>query len=139
MFIKLTHGLHNVINAIISYIQKWTDDSVPDGTKTLHNFKDGRGKIPAIPYDNTEMTTGISNVEVKDAMRNASDSIGQSDNIIRVKLRTELANGSDNLAQGSNIAGVSCSPEPIIFEIKNEVPDKIEKINFFIFIIFSLH
>lgn len=128
MFIKLTHGLHNVINAIISYIQKWTDDSVPDGTKTLHNFKDGRGKIPAIPYDNTEMTTGILNVEVKDAMRNASDSIGQSDNIIRVKLRTELANGSDNLAQGSNIAGVSCSPEPIIFEIKNEVPDKIEKI-----------
>lgn len=128
MFIKLTHGLHAVLNAIVSYIQNWTDDSVPDGTKTLHNFKDGQGKRPAVPEDNTTSSTNIIGVKTDNKYGYDSDSISNSENVLKVELKTELANGSDSVASKSGITNTVCVPEPIIFEISNEVPDKIEKV-----------
>lgn len=128
MFIKLTHGLHAVLNAIISYIQKWTDDSVPDGTKTLHNFKDGQGKRPAVPEDDTTSSTNIIGVKTDNKYGYGSDSVSSSENVLKVELKTELANGSDSVASKSGITNTVCVPEPIIFEISNEVPDKIEKV-----------
>lgn len=128
MFIKLTHGLHAVLNAIVSYIQNWTDDSVPDGTKTLHNFKDGQGKRPAVPEDDTTSSTNIIGVKTDNKYGYDSDSVSNSENVLKVELKTELANGSDSVASKSGITNTVCVPEPIIFEISNEVPDKIEKI-----------
>ena len=128
MFIKLTHGLHTVLNAIVSYIQKWTDDSVPDGTKTLHNFKDGQGKRPAVPEDDTTSSTNIIGVKTDNKYGYSSDSVSTSENVLKVELKTELANGSDSVASKSGITNTVCVPEPIIFEISNEVPDKIERI-----------
>ena len=128
MFIKLTHGLHTVLNAIVSYIQKWTDDSVPDGTKTLHNFKDGQGKRPAVPEDDTTSSTNIIGVKTDNKYGYDSDSVSSSENVLKVELKTELANGSDSVASKTGIESTICVPEPVIFEIHNEVPDKIERI-----------
>lgn len=128
MFIKLLHGLHNVINAIVSYIQKWSDDEVPPGTKTLHNFKDGLGKRPAVPLDETITTSKIENVNIGENFSYKNENIEVSNNIYRVKLHQELDNGIDNLYSKESISNVVCVPNPIIFEIVNEVPDKIEKI-----------
>lgn len=128
MFIKLTHGLHSIINAIISYIQRWTDDSVPDNTKTLHNFKDGLGKRPAVPLDETTSTNNIVKVTTDSNFENGNDEISNSENILKVELKTELANGKDNLTNKVGIENTVCVPEPVIFEIQNEVPDKIEKV-----------
>lgn len=128
MFIKLTHGLHSIINAIVSYIQRWTDDSVPDNTKTLHNFKDGLGKRPAVPLDETTTTNNIVKVTTDSNFKNGNDEISNSENILKVELKTELANGKDNLTNKVGIENTVCVPEPVIFEIQNEVPDKIEKI-----------
>lgn len=128
MFIKLTHGLHSIINAIVSYIQRWTDDSVPDNTKTLHNFKDGLGKRPAVPLDETTSTNNIVKVTTDSNFENGNDEISNSENILKVELKTELANGKDNLTNKVGIENTVCVPEPVIFEIQNEVPDKIEKV-----------
>ena len=128
MFIKLTHGLHSIINAIVSYIQRWTDDSVPYNTKTLHNFKDGLGKRPAVPLDETTTTNNIVKVTTDSNFKNGNDEISNSENILKVELKTELANGKDNLTNKVGIENTVCVPEPVIFEIQNEVPDKIEKI-----------
>lgn len=128
MFIKLTHGLHSIINAIVSYIQRWTDDSVPDNTKTLHNFKDGLGKRPAVPLDETTATNNIVRVTTNSNFENGNDEISNSENILKVELKTELANGKDNLTNKVGIENTVCVPEPVIFEIQNEVPDKIEKV-----------
>ena len=128
MFIKLTHGLHSIINAIVSYIQRWTDDSVPDNTKTLHNFKDGLGKRPAVPLDETTSTNNIVKVTTDSNFENGNDEISNSENILKVELKTELANGKDNLTNKVSIENTVCVPEPVIFEIQNEVPDKIEKV-----------
>ena len=128
MFIKLTHGLHSIINAIVSYIQRWTDDSVPDNTKTLHNFKDGLGKRPAIPLDETTATNNIIKVTTDSNFENGNDEISNTENILKVELKTELANGKDNLTNKVGIENTVCVPEPVIFEIQNEVPDKIEKV-----------
>ena len=128
MFIKLTHGLHSIINAIVSYIQRWTDDSVPDNTKTLHNFKDGLGKRPAVPLDETTATNNIVKVTTDSNFKNGNDEISNSENILKVELKTELANGNGNLTNKVGIENTVCVPEPVIFEIQNEVPDKIEKI-----------
>lgn len=128
MFIKLTHGLHSIINAIVSYIQRWTDDSVPDNTKTLHNFKDGLGKRPAVPLDETTLTNNIVKVTTDSNFENGNDEISNSENILKVELKTELANGKDNLTNKVSIENTVCVPEPVIFEIQNEVPDKIEKV-----------
>ena len=128
MFIKLTHGLHSIINAIVSYIQRWTDDSVPDNTKTLHNFKDGLGKRPAVPLDETTTTNNIIKVTTDSNFENGNDEISNSENILKVELKTELANGKDNLTNKIGIENTICVPEPVIFEIQNEVPDKIEKV-----------
>ena len=128
MFIKLTHGLHSIINAIVSYIQRWTDDSVPDNTKTLHNFKDGLGKRPAVPLDETTTTNNIVRVTTDSNFKNGNDEISNSENILKVELKTELANGKDNLTNKVGIENTVCVPEPVIFEIQNEVPDKIEKV-----------
>ena len=75
MFIKLTHGLHSVLNAIVSYIQKWTDDSVPDGTRTLHNFKDGQGKRPAVPLDELNSSNNIVNVKTDSKFEHGTDDV----------------------------------------------------------------
>lgn len=128
MFIKLTHGLHSIINAIVSYIQRWTDDSVPDNTKTLHNFKDGLGKRPAVPLDETTSMNNIVKVTTDSNFENGNDEISNSENILKVELKTELANGKDNLTNKVSIENTVCVPEPVIFEIQNEVPDKIEKV-----------
>ena len=32
--------------------QEWTKTNVPAGVQTLHDFGDGAGPVPAIPYDN---------------------------------------------------------------------------------------
>src|SRR5574344_1378858 len=128
MFIKLTHGLHSIINAIVSYIQRWTDDSVPDNTKTLHNFKDGLGKRPAVPLDETTATNNIVKVTTDSNFENGNDEISNTENILKVELKTELANGKDNLTNKVGIENTVCVPEPVIFEIQNEVPDKIQKV-----------
>lgn len=128
MFIKLTHGLHNVINAIVSYIQKWTDDSVPEGTKTVHNFKDGQGKRPAVPLDELGSGTKIESVKIGENFDAGNDEFTVSNNVYHVKLHTELGNGRDNLGSKTGITNVVCNPDPIIFTIQNDVPDKIEKI-----------
>ena len=128
MFIKLTHGLHAVLNAIVSYIQKWTDDSVPDGTRTLHNFKDGQGKRPAVPLDELTNGNNIVNVKTDSKFEYGVDETTSSENVLKVELKTELAYGSDNIASKTGIESTVCVPEPVIFEISNEVPDKIEKV-----------
>lgn len=128
MFIKLTHGLHAVLNAIVSYIQKWTDDSVPDGTRTLHNFKDGQGKRPAVPLDELTNGNNIVNIKTDSKFEHGSDDVTSSENVLKVELKTELAYGSDNIASKTGIESTVCVPEPVIFEISNEVPDKIEKV-----------
>jgi len=128
MFIKLTHGLHSIINAIVSYIQRWTDDSVPDNTKTLHNFKDGLGKRPAVPLDELNSSNNIVNVKTDSKFEHGTDDVTSSENVLKVELKTELANGKDNLTNKIGIENTVCVPEPVIFEIQNEVPDKIEKV-----------
>lgn len=128
MFIKLTHGLHAVLNAIVSYIQKWTDDSVPDGTRTLHNFKDGQGKRPAVPLDELNSSNNIVNVKTDSKFEHGSDDVTNSENVLKVELKTELGYGDDNLVSKTGIENTVCVPEPVIFEIHNEVPDKIEKV-----------
>lgn len=128
MFIKLTHGLHAVLNAIVSYIQKWTDDSVPDGTLTLHNFKDGQGIRPAVPLDEINSNNNIVNVKTDSKLEHGSDNVTSSENVLKVELKTELGYGDDNLASKTGIENTVCIPPPVIFEIHNEVPDKIEKI-----------
>ena len=60
MFIKLLHGLHAVAGAVIKYLQHWTNIDVPDGTRTLHNFKDGQGKVPAVPYVKLRQTFNVT-------------------------------------------------------------------------------
>ena len=128
MFIKLTHGLHAVLNAIVSYIQKWTDDSVPDGTLTLHNFKDGQGIRPAVPLDEINSSNNIVNVKTDSKFEHGSDNVTSSENVLKVELKTELGYGDDNLESKTGIENTVCIPPPVIFEIHNEVPDKIEKI-----------
>lgn len=128
MFIKLLHGLHSVVGAISKYLQHWTNVDVPDNTRTSHNFKDGQGKVPAVPYDETLTSNGIASAKIDDNYVHTSDDVEQVENITRVKLRTELASGNDDLTNGIGFKNVICNPEPIIFEIQNEVPDKIEKI-----------
>lgn len=128
MFIKLTHGLHSIINAIVSYIQKWTDDSVPDGTKTLHNFKDGQGKRPAIPLDEINASNNIINVKTDSKFENSKENLTNSENVLKVELKTELDYGNDDISSKTGIESTTCVPEPVIFEISNEVPEKIEKI-----------
>ena len=128
MFIKLTHGLHSVLNAIVSYIQKWTDDSVPDGTRTLHNFKDGQGKRPAVPLDELNSSNNIVNVKTDSKFEHGTDDVTSSENVLKVELKTELGYGDDNLVSKTGIETTVCVPPPVIFEIHNEVPDKIEKV-----------
>ena len=128
MFIKLLHGLHNIVGAVIKYFQHWTNIDVPDGTRTLHNFKDGQGKVPAVPYDETITSNEIIKVKVDETYAYNKDDVITSENITRIKLKTELASGKDNLASKNYINNVACYPDPIVFEIQNEVPDKIEKI-----------
>ena len=128
MFIKLTHGLHSIIKAIVSYIQKWTDNSVPDGTKTLHNFKDGQGKRPAIPLDEINVSNNIINVKTDSKFENSKENLTNSENVLKVELKTELVYGNDDISSKTGIESTTCVPEPVIFEISNEVPEKIEKI-----------
>ena len=128
MFVKLLHGLHAVAGAVIKYLQHWTNIDVPDGTRTLHNFKDGQGKVPAVPYDETTTSNAIESVKTDDTYVYNKDEVTQSNNILRVKLHTELASGNDNLTNKTGIESAQCVPEPVVFEIQNEVPDKIEKI-----------
>lgn len=128
MFVKLLHGLHAVVSAISKYLQHWTNVDVPDNTRTLHNFKDGQGKVPAVPYDETLTSNGIAATKIDENYVHESDDVEQVENITRVKLRTELASGSDDLTNGVGFKNATCNPEPIIFEIQNEVPDKIERI-----------
>lgn len=128
MFIKLLHGLHSVVGAIQKYIQHWTNVDVPDGTRTVHNFHDGQGKVPAVPYDESMSSNGVFSVSTDSKFENTLEELSSSGNILKVKLHTELANGSDNLTNETGIKNTVCNPDPIIFEIQNEVPDKIEKI-----------
>ena len=85
MFVKLLHGLHNAVSAVIKYLQHWTNIDVPEGTKTIHNFKDGQGKVPAVPYDETTNSINIESVKIDNKLANSNDDFGQSNNIIRVK------------------------------------------------------
>lgn len=128
MFIKLTHGLHNVINAIVSYLQRWSDDSVPPDTKTLHNFKDGLGKKPAVPLDEIKSRNDIVDARIDANFISGNNSFNTSENVLKVELKTELGSGKDDITSNTNFTNVTCNPNPIIFEIQNEVPDKIEKI-----------
>lgn len=50
---------HTLMSLLKRVIQLWTDRDVPSGVETTHDFKDGRGAIPAVPIDNTGMRNGI--------------------------------------------------------------------------------
>lgn len=128
MFIKLLHGLQGVLGAVLKYLQLWTDEDVPDGTLTTHDFKDGRGKVTAIPYDVSEASNAMESVYVTDTHALGSDSATQGGEVLKVSLRTELANGGDSMTDGSVVEKVECDPNPILFEIQNNVPDKIVRI-----------
>jgi hypothetical protein len=46
---------HHLFRAIEGYIQKWTKENVPTGVRTLHDFGDGEGSVPAAPVDNSSI------------------------------------------------------------------------------------
>ena len=53
------HILLAMITLAIRYIQKYTNEDVPNGTKTVHDFNDGQGEVPAVPYDETLVNDSI--------------------------------------------------------------------------------
>lgn len=42
----------------------WTKNNVPTGLETLHDFKDGQGLVPAVPYDNASVTNDVTSIKV---------------------------------------------------------------------------
>ena len=44
--------------------QEWTKTNVPAGVQTLHDFGDGAGPVPAIPFDNASVTNDVIQMKV---------------------------------------------------------------------------
>ena len=75
MFVKLLHGLHNVI---AGFIQKWTKDNLPPIVNTEHDFEDGLGKVPAIPMDEPTLNNELQDFRETE---NYLDKIGINNSI----------------------------------------------------------
>lgn len=108
--------------------QLWTKNDVPEENKLTHNFKDGKGRVSAIPYDNIGIKNDFSNITVQNELANNNDNVGINSDITKVELKTILADGCDNVGISNGFTEIKCVPAPIILEIQNEVQDKIEKI-----------
>jgi len=59
-----THGIDSILRAI----HEWTERNLPDFTGIAerlilkHNFKDGRGPVHAIPFNNTAVTVKVRKI-----------------------------------------------------------------------------
>lgn len=128
-FITLHHLLQAAALAAKDWFkQLWTSDQVPDGTLTRHNFKDGKGKVPAVPYDEVSTGTGLANVVAKDGVVNGEDDAGVSSTLYRFTVRQVLVDGSDAVSPSMGVANVTCDPQPIVIEVTNDVQAIIDHI-----------
>ena len=99
MFAKLMHGLTATLGRVK---QLWTNVNVPNGVQTRHDFRDGQGKVPAIPVDNA----GISNeaINVKAISYFGTDNAGISNEAINVKAISYP--GKDNAGISNEVINV---------------------------------
>ena len=60
--------------------QEWTNQNVPAGVETLHDFGDGLGPVPAVPVD----ACGVRN-DIIDVARLPEDKCGLRNDIISME------------------------------------------------------
>jgi len=61
----LTHGANSLSRGgSSSETTEWTKANVPAGVETLHDFGDGQGLVPAIPFDNAGVTNDAISIKV---------------------------------------------------------------------------
>ena len=82
--------------------QGWTKDNVPAGLQTLHDFGDGAGPVPAIPYDNAGLANDVINVKV--ISHYGTDKAGISNDVINVKVISHY--GTDNAGISNDVINV---------------------------------
>ena len=63
--------------------QQWTNQNVPAGVETLHDFGDGLGPVPAIPVDSASLRCDLVGIKKDYQYREGTDS---------ASLRCELVN-----------------------------------------------
>lgn len=61
----LTHGANSLTSGgNSSETTEWTKTNVPAGVETLHDFDDGQGVVPAIPFDNASVINDAISIKV---------------------------------------------------------------------------
>lgn len=108
--------------------QLWSTSEIPSENQLKHNFKDGKGRVNAYPYDKSITDTSITNIELTKLMDQSKDDISTDTSINNIKTKDGSRSGKDNAQADTSITEVKCIPYPIILQIQNEVPDKIDKI-----------
>ena len=122
------HILLAMITLAIRYIQEYTKDNLPDVVMTKHDFKDGEGKVEAIPVDRTTLSTEIVDGDNRRTMGHGSDNITEELRITDANTRVTLGHGVDNITLDCHITSATYDPNPILLQIENMCPSLVERV-----------
>ena len=67
--------------------QTWTNNRVPDTLKTVHDFGDEQGSVPAIPTDNPSVDDTLLSLKDRVAGTTFSDNASVDDTLLSLKDR----------------------------------------------------
>ena len=63
--------------------QGYTNNSVPAGVEILHDFDDGLGEVPAIPYEDTAISNTVVRIK-PNISKFATDDCGISNTVVNI-------------------------------------------------------
>lgn len=83
--------------------QTWTNVRVPDTLKTVHDFGDEQGSVPAIPTDNPSIDDNLVSFKDRIAGTAFNDSASIDDKLVSFKDRVAGATVNDNASIDDNL------------------------------------
>lgn len=83
--------------------QTWTNTRVPDTLKTVHDFGDEQGSVPAIPTDNPSVDDNLISFRDRVAGTTFSDNASVDDTLLSFKDRVAGTTVNDNASIDDNL------------------------------------
>ena len=103
--------------------QTWTNTRVPDTLKTVHDFGDEQGSVPAIPTDNPSVDDNLISFRDRVAGATVNDNASIDDNLVSFKDRVAGATVNDNASIDDNLVSFKDRVAGITFSDNSSVND----------------
>lgn len=103
--------------------QTWTNTRVPDTLKTVHDFGDEQGSVPAIPTDNPSVDDNLIFFRDRVAGITFSDNSSVDDTLLSLKDRVAGATVNDNASIDDNLVSFKDRVAGITFSDSSSVND----------------